>query len=136
MRHHAFDQWLCEFAHALWRGAKCPELIDFIRGLAPLKITPEMILNRSFPGAPSFTHYNLGDLEIAARCLLRTSAKTFAISTAARAAWVPRLILFSRQRARACFSSSKLSTTLITGTPCSIAMRCKPSVTQRLRFSA
>src|SRR6059058_5502838 len=110
MRHHAFDQWLCEFAHALWRGAKCPELIDLIRGLSPLKITPEMILNCGFPGAPSFTHYRSAIWKSPLLCLLRTSAKTFAISTAARAAWVPRLILFSRQRARACFSSSKLST--------------------------
>src|SRR4029077_16317693 len=79
---------------------------------------------------------SLGDLETAAPCLLRTSDKTFAISTAARAASVPRLILFSRQRARAWLSLSKLSTALITGIPCSMAMRCRASVTERLRFCA
>src|SRR6476660_3135117 len=136
MRHHPLDQRLCEFAHPRLCGAKFPELIDLVRPFAALEITPEMILNRSFSSAPSFTHYPLGGLETAAPCWLRTSDKTFAISTAARAASVPRLIVFSRQRARAWFSLSKLSTALITGTPCSIAMRCRASVTERLRFCA
>src|SRR5262249_45473435 len=57
VRHHAFDYWLCEFAHPFWRGTKLPKLIDLLRAVAALKISPEMILNRSFSGAPSFTHY-------------------------------------------------------------------------------
>src|SRR5262249_61699276 len=57
MRHHAFDQWLCEFAHPPWRGTKLPELIDLLRPVAALKIAPEMILNCSFSGASSFTHF-------------------------------------------------------------------------------
>src|SRR4030095_255970 len=80
--------------------------------------------------------FSLGGFVTTAPCLLRTSDKTFAISTAARAASVPRLILFSRQRARAWFSLSKLSTALITGTPCSMAQLCIASVTERLRFCA
>src|SRR5207249_7480470 len=61
---------------------------------------------------------------------------TFAISTAARGASVPRLISSSRQRARAWFSSSKLRTALITGTPWLMAIRWSASVTDRLILSA
>src|ERR1700758_382963 len=56
MRHHSFDQRLCEFAHPLRGGAKFPELIDLLRPFAALEITPEMILNRSFPRSATFTH--------------------------------------------------------------------------------
>src|SRR5204863_2065330 len=56
MRHHSFDQRLCEFAHPRLRRAKFPELIDLVRPFAALEIPPEMILNRSLSSAPSFTH--------------------------------------------------------------------------------
>src|SRR5215472_15889740 len=56
MRHHAFDQRLCEFAHPRWRRAKLPKLIDLLRRFAALEISPEMILNRSFPRSATFTH--------------------------------------------------------------------------------
>src|SRR6516162_2573789 len=99
MRHHSLDQRLREFAYPRRCRAKLPKIIDLVWPFAALQIAPEMILNRSFPGAPSFTHYPLGGLETAAPCLVRTSDNTLAISTAARAASVPRLILFPRQRA-------------------------------------
>src|SRR4029453_961952 len=123
MRNHSFNQRLCEFAHPRLRRAKFPKLIDFVRAFAALKITPEMILNRSFSRSATFTHHPFGGPETAAPCLLRISDKTLAISTAARPASVPRLILFSRQRACAWFSFSKLSTALITAPPCHLEVR-------------
>src|SRR6266513_2509950 len=56
MRDHSLDQRLCEFAHPRLCGAKFPELIDLVRTVAALEITPEMILNRSFPRSATFTH--------------------------------------------------------------------------------
>src|SRR4030095_15333847 len=56
MRDHSFDQRLCEVAHPRWGWAKFPKIIDLVRPFAALKIAPEMILNRSFSSAPSFTH--------------------------------------------------------------------------------
>src|SRR5437899_5301618 len=56
MRHHALDQRLCEITDARWRGTKLPKLIDLLRAFSALEISPEMILNRSFPRSPTFTH--------------------------------------------------------------------------------
>src|SRR5438128_10422784 len=106
MPHHSFDERLRKFAHP-WRGwAKFPEIIDLLRRFATLEVAPEMILNCRFAPTSSFAHNDQ---------LRRRSARTFAISTAARAAPVPRSIWFSRQRARACPSLPKLSTTLMIG---------------------
>src|SRR5215475_1708967 len=101
MGNHSIDQGLCEFAHPRCCRTKLPKLIDLVRTFATLKIAPEMILDRSFSGSATFTHYPSAVWKPPLLVLLRTSDKTFAISTAARAASVPRLILFSRQRARA-----------------------------------
>src|SRR6266542_6340519 len=99
MRHHSFDKWPRKFADP-WRSwAKFPEIINFLRRFATLKVAPEMILNCRFSRAPSLAHNDQA---------LRRSANTFAISTAARAAAVLRLLWLSRQRARACSSSLNL----------------------------
>src|ERR1700747_3837809 len=56
MRDHPLDQRLREFAHPRLCRAKFPELIDLVRPFAVLEITPEMILNGSFPRSATFTH--------------------------------------------------------------------------------
>src|SRR5262249_45739978 len=56
MRHHSFDQRLCEFAYSRLRRAKFPKLVDLVRSFAVLKITPEVILSRGFPRSTTFTH--------------------------------------------------------------------------------
>src|SRR5438270_7564478 len=108
MCHHAFDERLSKFADARSGRTKFPEIFDLLRRFAVLKIAPKMILNGCFARAPSLPHKIY---------LLRNFDMTLLISTAARAASVPRLISFSRQRSRACDSLSKLRTTLMTGTP-------------------
>ena len=92
MLHHSLDQRLRKFANAGLDRTKFPKVIDPFRGLAVLEIAPEMILDGRFARASPFAHN---------RYLLRNFEITFEISTAARAASVPRLILFSRQRLRA-----------------------------------
>src|ERR1700747_2277821 len=56
MRDHPLDQRLREFAHPRLCRAKFPELIDLVRPFTVLEITPEMILNGSFPRSATFTH--------------------------------------------------------------------------------
>jgi hypothetical protein len=56
MRYHSLDQRLGEFAHPWLRRAKIPKIIDLVRPFAVLEVTPEMILDSSFPSASSFTH--------------------------------------------------------------------------------
>src|SRR5450755_2759524 len=126
MRDHSFDDRLRELAHVRFHRTKIPEIIDVFRRLTVLEIAPEMILHCGLACFAPFAHDYLA----------RKSAITFVISRAARAASVPRLILSSRQRSRASPSLLRLSTTLITGTAQSTAMRCNASVTERLRFSA
>src|SRR6266487_3193432 len=108
MRDHSFDERLRKVAHARGGRAEFPEIPDFLRPFAVLKITPEMILDGRFSRFSPLSHKTYSS---------RSFDMTRAIPTAARAASVPRLILFSRQRSRACVSFSKLSTTLMTGTP-------------------
>src|SRR5690242_3398916 len=127
MRDHSFDQRFGEFAHVRFDRAKFPEFIDPFRSFAMLKVAPEIILNRGLAGPSPFSHTTY---------LLRSFDMTLVISTAARAASVPRLISSSRQRARAWLSLSKLRTTLMTGTVWVTAMRCSASVTDWLRFLA
>ena len=105
---HSFDKGLSEFADAGRSRTKLPEIIDSLGRLAALKIAPEMILNGRFTRSTPFPHKLY---------LSRNFDKTLAISTAARAASVPRLILFSRHRSWACDSLSRLRTALTTGTP-------------------
>src|SRR6266567_1124267 len=101
MRDRSFNEWLRKLAHT-WRGrAKLPEILDPLGPFAMLKIAPEMILDRRFACSSSFAHRNQ---------FPRRSDMTLAICTAARAASVPRLILFSKQRSRAGSSLSKLRT--------------------------
>ena len=86
-----------------------------------------MKLNGSLPRDSSFAHRSLSPPQL---------GHDVAIATAARAASIPRLIRFSRQRSRACSSFSTLSTALITGTPYSIAICWSAFVTEWLRCSA
>src|SRR5215831_592120 len=127
MLDHSFDQRLGEFAHIRFDRTKFPEVVDALGRFAMLKVAPKMILNGRFAGASPFSHTFY---------LLRNFDMTLQMSMAARAASVPRLIWFSKHRARACSSASKLRTTLITGIPCVTAIRWRASVTERLRFSA
>jgi hypothetical protein len=92
MRDHPLDQRLRKFAHALRSRAKFPKVLDVLGPFAMLEVAPEMILDRRFARSSPFPH-NI--------YFLRSSDMTLAISTTARAASVPRLILFSRQRSRA-----------------------------------
>src|ERR1700692_2193857 len=108
MRDHSFDQRLGEFAHARLGRAKFPEILHSLGCLAVLEVAPEMILDARLPRDSTFPHKIY---------FPRSSDMTPAISTAARAASVPRLILSSRQRSRACSSLSRQSTVLMTGTP-------------------
>src|SRR5581483_2965660 len=126
MRAHSLDERLGKIAHALFRRQKFPELIDLLRRVAALQVAPERILQGRFARFATFTHHLLS----------RSSAMTLEISTAARAASVPRLILSSRQRSRASFTWFPLKTAWMIGTPCSSAMRCNASVTERARCSA
>ena len=92
MRDHSLDQGLRKIADARRRRAKFPEIVDAFRPLAVLQIAPEMILDRGFARPSPFAHKNY---------FQRSLDITSAIFTAARAASVPRLISFSRQRSRA-----------------------------------
>jgi hypothetical protein len=91
MLDHSVDKRLRKLANPWCCRTKFPKITNLFRSFTALKIAPEMILNRRFACSPSFTH----------NYSLRRSDITLAISTAARAASVPRLILFSRQRSRA-----------------------------------
>src|SRR4029077_14142241 len=108
MRDHSFDKRLGEFAHARRRRATFTEILPSLRGPAVLEGAPEMILCDSLPRDSTFPHTIY---------FSRSSDMTLAISTAAHAAWVPRLILSSRQRSRAWVSLSRHRTVLMTGTP-------------------
>ena len=108
MRDHSFDERLGKFAHARLGRAKFPEILHSFRCLAVLEVAPEMILDGCLPRDPTFPHTIY---------FPRSSDMTLAISTAARAASVPRLILSCRQRSRAWSSLSRQSTVLMTGTP-------------------
>src|SRR6266480_2746821 len=92
VRNHSFDQRLGKFAHVRFHRTKIPKIVDPFGSFAVLEIAPEVILDGRFARASPFAHINY---------LLRNFAITFEISTAARAASVPRLISLSRQRSRA-----------------------------------
>ena len=92
MRGHSFDQRLGEFAHPRRARAKFPKVGNILRSFAMLKIAPKMILNGGFARPAAFSHKTY---------FARSFDMTPAIFTAARAASVPRLILFLRQRSRA-----------------------------------
>src|SRR2546421_4551160 len=127
MRHHAVDEWLGELAHSRFGRTKIPEVFHAFRRAITMEITPEMKLNCRLPGGAPLSHNNY---------LRRKPRMTSAIWTAARAASAPRLIFDPRQRSRACASVSMLRTALMTGTPCSSAICCSASVTERARFCA
>ena len=95
-------------AHARLGRAKFPEILHSLRCLAVLEVAPEMILDGRLPRDSTFPHTIY---------FPRSPDMTLAISTADHAAWVPRLILSSRQRSRAWVSLSRQSTVLMTGTP-------------------
>src|SRR5713101_2274443 len=92
VRDHSFDQRLGKFAHTRRARAKFPKVGDVLRSFAMLQIAPKMILNGGFTRPTTFTHKTY---------FARSFDMTPAIFTAARAASVPRLILFLRQRSRA-----------------------------------
>src|SRR5207253_10239677 len=97
-----------EFADARCGWRKFPEIFYFFRAIAVLHVAAEMILPRCLARHSPPAH-----------CYgrVRRSDITLAISIAARAASVPRLIFSSRQRSRASSSLAKVCTQLITGTP-------------------
>src|SRR5436309_14695182 len=108
MGDHSLDQRLGEFTHVLFYRTELPKIVDSFWSFAMLKVAPEIILNGRLAGASPFSNRTY---------LFRSFDITLAMSTAARAASVPRLISSSRQRARAWDSLSKLRTTLMTGMP-------------------
>src|SRR5207247_9818619 len=121
MRVHSINQRLGKFADTRFSREKFPEIFHFFRAIAVLHVAPEMILQRGLARLPPPAH-RYGRV--------RRSEITLAISIAARAASVPRLILSSRQRSRASSSLVKVWTQLITGMPYSSAIRWSASVTE------
>src|SRR5207247_10556684 len=107
VRNHPFDDRLGKFTHVRFNRTKFPKVVHVLGSFAVLEIAPEVILDGRFARSSPCAHIAY---------LLRNFAITFEISTAARAASVPRLISFSRHRSRAWVSSSTLRTTLMIGT--------------------